>query len=68
MEPGFAKVKIQPYIDERIGNFSGSYKDIRVCRDGTWLQISTPTEATVILPNGSVHEVSAGTYKYSVKE
>lgn len=68
MEPGFAKVKIQPYIDERIGNFSGSYKDIRVCCDGTWLQISTPTEATVILPNGSVHEVSAGTYKYSVKE
>lgn len=68
VEPGFKKIKIQPHIDDRIGCFSGSYKDIRVSYDGEKLHVTTPTEATIVLPDGAVHEVNAGTYEYSVKE
>ena len=68
MEPGFTKVKIQPYIDTRIGSFSGSYKDITVGYDGDKLHISTPADAQIILPDGSVHNVTAGTYDFPVKE
>ena len=68
MEPGFAKIKIQPHIDPRIGNFSGSYRDIHVSFDGAALHISTPADTQIILPNGSIHEVGAGTYVFSVKE
>lgn len=68
MKPGFAKIKIQPHIDSRIGAFSGSYKDIRVEYDGLSLHISTPAETQVILPDGTIREVGAGTYHFSVKE
>lgn len=68
MDPGFCKIKIQPRIDTRIGAFSGSYKDIRVAYDGSNLHISTPADTQIILPDGSVHNVGAGTYDFSVKE
>ena len=68
MEPGFAKIKIQPRIDSRIGTFSGSYKDISVAYDGEALHISTPAETQIILPDGTVHEVGTGTYDFPVKE
>ena len=68
MEPGFAKIKIRPRIDSRIGTFSGSYKDISVAYDGQLLHISTPADAQIILSDGTVHEVGAGTYDFSVKE
>ena len=68
MEPGFEKIKIQPRIDSRIGSFSGSYKDISVAYDGEVLHISTPADTRIILPDGIVHEVGAGTYDFSVKE
>ena len=68
MEPGFAKVKIQPHIDSRIGTFSGSYKDILVAYDGQLLHISTPADAQIILSDGTVHDVGAGTYDFPVKE
>jgi alpha-L-rhamnosidase len=68
MEPGFAKIKIRPRIDSRIGTFSGSYKDILVAYDGKTLHISTPADTQIILPDGTVHKVGAGTYDFSVKE
>ena len=68
MEPGFTKIKIQPHIDPRIGKFSGSYKDIHVAYDGAILHISTPVDTQIILPDGKVHEVNAGSYDFSVKE
>ena len=68
MEPGFAKIKIQPRIDSRIGTFSGSYKDISVAYDGEVLNVSTPADTQIILPDGTVHEVGAGTYDFPVKE
>ena len=68
MEPGFTKVKIQPYLDTRIGTFSGSYKDIAVGYNGNRLHISTPVDAKIILPDDSVHNVTAGIYDFPVKE
>ena len=68
MAPGFAKIRIQPRIDGRIGVFSSSYKDICVAFDGQVLHISTPVDTQIILPDGSIHEVSAGTYDFPVKE
>jgi alpha-L-rhamnosidase len=67
-EPGFAKIRIQPRIDPRIGTFSGSYKDIRVSYDGHRLQISTPADTRISLPDGSSQDVTAGTYDFPVKE
>ena len=68
MEPGFTRIKIQPRIDPRIGNFSGNYKDIHISFDGAALHISTPADTQIILPNGIIHEVNAGTYLFPVKE
>ncbi len=68
LEPGFAKIRIQPRIDARIGAFSGSYRDIRVAFDGRILHICTPAETRIILPDGSSHTVTAGTYDFPVKE
>ena len=68
LEPGFSKIKIQPRIDERIGAFSGSYKDIHVAYDGSCLHICVPTETQITLPGGSIHHVCAGTYDFPVKE
>ena len=67
-EPGFEKIKIQPYIDPRIGKFSGSYKDIHVAFDGNSLHIDTPADTLVILSEGNCHEVGAGSYDFPVKE
>ena len=68
LEPGFAKIKIQPRIDARIGAFSGGYKDIRVSWDEQTLHICVPSETQLILPDGSVHNVTAGSYDFPVKE
>lgn len=69
--PGFAKVQIQPFIDERIGAFSGSYHsrkgEIKVCYNGEILEISTPVDADIILPDGGYERVEAGTYCFAVK-
>ncbi|MBQ3504605.1 MAG: family 78 glycoside hydrolase catalytic domain [Oscillospiraceae bacterium] len=67
LEPGFGKILIHPRIDSRIGAFSGSYRDIAVAWDGKKLHISTPAAAQIILPDGSIREVSAGTYDYAVQ-
>ena len=67
-EPGFAKIKIQPHFDDRIGKFSGRYKNIHVAYDGKMLCIDTPADTQVILPDGSVHEICAGSFDFPVKE
>lgn len=66
--PGFEKVRIQPYIDKRIGNFSGSYRshygEIRVVCDGGALDITTPVETEIVLPDGRKERIAAGSYHY----
>ena len=66
--PGFAKVRIQPYIDERIGTFSGSYcsrfGEIQVSCDGVKLEITTPVETEVVLPYGRKENVLPGNHRF----
>lgn len=73
LEPGFAKVLIQPVPDRRLGSASGSYRsragEIRVAwryEGEAWrLEVAVPTQAQIVLPDGSSHEVGTGSYTYS---
>lgn len=72
--PGFAKVRIAPVVDERLGSVEGSYQsragEIKVAWqvEGTQarLQITTPVETEIVLPDGSMQTVCGGTYAYAV--
>lgn len=68
LEAGFAKIRIYPHIDPRIGNFSGSYQTrhgkVSVAYHSGTFEISTPVEAEIILPNGKKETVLAGKYQY----
>lgn len=72
MEPGFAKVRICPFMDARLGSVKGSYRsragEIAVSwqmQDGTaMLEVVTPMPAEIVLPDGEVKQVLAGTYQY----
>ena len=69
--PGFEKVRIQPYFDKRIGAFSGSFHsrngEIKVCCNDETLEISTPVETEIVLPDGRYESVEAGTYCFALK-
>ncbi len=72
LKPGYKKVEIRPFMDERLGSVSGSYKsaagEIKVA--WTWkdtekiVSIKTPSSTLVILPDGSRSEVEPGTYTW----
>lgn len=72
-EPGFAKARIRPLVDERLGSVRGRYNSragqflVDWCiKDHTAaISIQTPVPAQVILPDGTEHSVPAGQYAYS---
>ena len=72
-EPGFAKARIRPLVDERLGSVKGRYNSragqflVDWCiKDHTAaISIQTPVPAQVILPDGTEHSVPAGQYAYS---
>ena len=72
LEPGFSKVQIRPFMDARLGSVKGSYRsragEIAVSwqmQDGTAvLEVVTPMPAEIVLPDGEVKQVLAGTYQY----
>ena len=72
LEPGFSKVRIRPFMDERLGSVKGSYRsragEIAVSwqmQDGiAMLEVVTPMPAEIVLPDGEVKQVLAGTYQY----
>ncbi|MGG5373213.1 family 78 glycoside hydrolase catalytic domain [Enterococcus sp. AZ196] len=75
LEPGFKKIMIKPYMDERVGSVSGTYKsragEISVSwkyQDGKKISVSikTPQKTYVELPDGQNFEVEPGEYKYVV--
>ena len=69
--PGFEKVRIQPYFDERIGSFSGSFHsrngEIKVCCNGDMIEITTPVEAEILLPGGKYEGMEPGTYRFELQ-
>ncbi len=72
-EPGFAKARIRPLVDERLGGVRGRYNsrsgqflvDWRVTDKTAAISIQTPVPAQVILPDETEHSVPAGQYVYS---
>jgi len=71
-EPGFAKVRIKPFTDARLGGVSGCYcsraGDIKVSwqiqHTGLYIDVEVPVPAEIIWPDGSVRQVSPGRYTY----
>jgi len=71
-EPGFAKVRIKPFTDVRLGGVSGRYYsrtgDIKVSwqvqHTGLHIDVEVPVPAEIIWPDGSVRQVSPGRYTY----
>ena len=72
LEPGFAKVRIQPFVDARLGGISGSYRsrhgeihvDWKTDGGQASLAITTPVPAEIVLPGGSARQVSPGQYQF----
>lgn len=72
LEPGFARARIAPLPDERLGEVSGIYVsragEIKVSwqtRNGkAHIQIKTPVESEIVLPDGTTQTVDAGSFRY----
>lgn len=72
--PGYEKIQIRPYTDERLGSVSGSYLSRAGKIASAWryegeeivFEISTPAETEIILPNGKTETVGAGNYNYRI--
>lgn len=69
--PGFAKVRIAPVVDARLGSVSGSYQSRagKICSawrctgEGVEFEIDTPAETQLALPGLPVRTVPAGHYR-----
>ena len=75
LEPGYTKIKIEPYIDKRLGNVSGSYKSraglIKVSYEylengKTKFNIEVPSKSVIKLPKKEAEIVKKGKYEYIV--
>lgn len=72
MEPGFARVRIQPFADGRLGTVSGSYRsrngEIRMAWDAESKKVSitTPVTAELILPNREAEIIAPGFYSFLI--
>lgn len=68
LEPGFAKVRIRPFFDKRLGAASGRFMsrqgEIKVVWDTERRKVSitTPVETEVLLPNRAEETVEPGSY------
>lgn len=75
LEPGYKKIKIEPYPDKRLGKVSGSYLskegEIKVAYewkgDEIEFSIVTPSETLIVLPDKSSHFVKKGEYRFLAK-
>ncbi len=75
LEPGYKKIKIQPYLDKRLGDVSGSYlsKEGLIKISYQYLdtkikfEIETPSETLLILPGGNKHSLNKGKYEFIIE-
>ena len=68
------KITLRPYPDQRLGHAEGSYLSPLGKIESAWkyqgehilftFTVPAGAEATVILPNGEKHLLSAGTYHF----
>lgn len=74
LEPGFARVLVEPHADARLGHAEGSYRsragEIRVAwefkGDELAVEVEVPVEAVVRLPGEGERVVEAGKHRFSV--
>lgn len=72
--PGFAKVRIAPVMDKRLGSVSGSYRsragEIRVAwrmhGDQTELDVTTPVPAELALADRPIETLAPGRYHFTL--
>ena len=76
LEPGFARVLVEPHVDARLGHAEGTYRsragEIRVAwafgeGGAVSFDITVPAPALIRLPDGAEHDVAPGTYRYEVR-
>jgi alpha-L-rhamnosidase len=73
--PGYEKLYFEPYPDKRLGHVSGSYFSRKGEIKSEWyyendellINLTTPVEAEIVLPDGRKEMVTPGTYKYRLK-
>lgn len=64
-EPGFAKVKIQPHVDPRLGKISGSFRsrsgliEVGINPESRSIRVASQTDAELTLPGGRTIPVPA---------
>lgn len=75
LEPGYKRIQIKPFIDRRVGDVTGSYLSVnglisvsyRFKDNQVVIDIETPVETSVVLPNGNAYDVEAGKYTYQIE-
>lgn len=74
-EPGFSRVRIVPHPGGGLRNVSACYDSChgrvvvkwKIENDTFELELETPVETVVIMPDGSEHEVGSGTCQFQCK-
>ncbi len=74
-EPGYRKIRLKPFFDARLGHVQGSYLsragEIKVAwqmeGEQASLQVTVPTDADLLLPDGRKEFLTAGSYEYEIK-
>lgn len=72
LEPGYAKISLRPFVDERLGHVEGSYHsragEIKMAwqmeKGKVTVRFTTPVETKLTLPDNTVQTVSAGSYTF----
>lgn len=68
--PGYQRIRICPVVDPRLGGVEGSYESRAGKIQVAWqflgqnvkFEIVTPTDTEVVLPDGQLHGITAGSY------
>ncbi len=76
IEPGYDKIRIHPVVDERMGKVSGAYTSKNgkilvaweIKDDNVHYDIETPTATEVILADGNIRSIEAGTYQFECRK
>lgn len=74
--PGFAKIQIKPVPGGNLSSVSCSYESAAGRIESAWhrsgldltFDISVPAETRLVLPDGTIHEVSPGSHTFTVRE
>lgn len=72
LAPGFEKISIRPFVDERLGGVSGRYLSRkgeikvawRMSGETVKIEVSTPADSEIILPDESTRSVQKGEYRF----